>query len=402
MKQTVVGVFDRYESARHAATLLEDSGFGPDAVHVTDATSEDAALAPEHRDRGVMDSIRSFFAELFGSDGDADRDMSEYAEAVRRGGAVVKVDVEDEPKVDTARQVLQSAGAVNIDERVAEWREQGWSGTMSEDEFDRPREDGALGTHAAAGSSTVASDAGTIGMPVSSEPGTARSATRSETSMGERSLDAGREEVIPVVKEELEVGKRAVSSGGVRVYAHTVERPVQETLDLREEHAKVERRPVDRPASAADLDAFKDRTLEVREMAETPVVKKTARVVEEVVVGKKASQRQETVRDTVRNTEVEVDPLDKTRGAMLSSDDDLTAGYRSDWQRNYGTLGGTYDHYEPAYRYGHTLAGDTRYSGRRWEDIEPDVRSDWERQHPGSAWERFKAAVRHGWERVTD
>jgi uncharacterized protein (TIGR02271 family) len=393
MKQTVVGVFDRYESARHAATLLQDSGFGPDAVHVTDATSDDAALAPERGSGGMMDSIRSFFAEVFGSGRDSDAHLSEYAEAVRRGGAVVKVDVEDEPKVDTARQVLQSAGAVNIDERVAEWREQGWSGRMDEDEFERTRDDGALGTHASAGSSAVPSDAGTIGMPASATPGTARSSTR---------LDAGKDEVIPVVKEELEVGKRAQSGGGVRVYAHTVERPVQESLDLREEHAKVERRPVDRPASQVDLDAFKDRTVEVRETAETPVVKKTARVVEEVVVGKDATQRKETVRDTLRDTEVKVDRLSKEVGDMLHGGDDLDTRFRSDWERNYGALGGRYEDYEPAYRYGHTLSGDTRYAGRRWEDIEPDVRGDWERQHPGSAWERFKAAVRHGWERVTD
>ena len=398
MKQTVVGVFDRYESARHAATLLQDSGFGPDAVHLTDATGDDAALAPE-QGRGVMESIRSFFAEVFGSgresDGlDSDEHISQYAEAVRRGGAVVKVDVEEEPQVDTARQVLQSAGAVNIDERVAEWREQGWSGRMDEAEFQRTRDDGALGTHASAGSSSVPSDAGTIGMPASATPGAARSSTR---------LDAGKDEVIPVLKEELEVGKRAQSAGGVRVYAHTVERPVQESLDLREEHAKVERRPVDRPASQADLDAFKDRTVEVREMAETPVVKKTARVVEEVVVGKEATQRQQTVRDTLRDTEVKVDRLSKEVGDMLhGGSDDLDARFRSDWERNYGALGGSYEDYEPAYRYGHTLSGDTRYSGRRWEEIEPDVRSDWERQHPGSAWERFKAAVRHGWERVTD
>jgi hypothetical protein len=367
MKQTVVGVFDRYESARHAATLLQDSGFGADAVHVTDATSDDAAPAPEHGGRGMMESIRSFFAEIFGTGREPDEHISQYAEAVRRGGAVVKVDVEDEPKVDTARQVLQSAGAVNIDERVAEWRGQGWSGRMDEDEFGRMRDDGALGTHASAGSSAVPSDAGTIGMPASATPGTARSSTR---------VDAGRDEAIPVLKEELEVGKRAQSGGGVRVYAHTVERPVQESLDLREEHARVERRSVDRPASQADLDAFEERT--------------------------EATQRQETVRDALRDTEVEVDRLSKEVGDMLrGSDDDLGARFRSDWDRNYGALDGSYEDYEPAYRYGDALSGDSRYAGRRWEDIEPDVRSDWERQHPGSAWERFKAAVRHGWERMS-
>src|SRR5512146_1786566 len=100
MRQTVVGVFERYESARHAANLLHDSGFGEDAVHLTDG----GGTAPDEH-RGTWDSIRSFFAEVFGADRDADRMMSPYAEAVRRGCAVVKVDVDDadEPRVDRAR-----------------------------------------------------------------------------------------------------------------------------------------------------------------------------------------------------------------------------------------------------------------------------------------------------------
>jgi hypothetical protein len=121
-------------------------------------------------------------------------------------------------------------------------------------------------------------------------------------------------------------------------------------------------------------------------------------VVEEVRVGKTVEQRTEQVTDTVRSTEVEVEriPGTTTVGAF---DRDY---YRNDFNARFAAEGGRYEDYEPAYRYGHTLSGDTRYAGRRWEEIEPDVRSDWESRHPGSAWERFKAAVRHGWERVTD
>jgi stress response protein YsnF len=45
----------------------------------------------------------------------------------------------------------------------------------------------------------------------------------------------------------------------------------------------------------------------VRETAEEPVVAKTARVIEEVVVGKESTTRTETVNDTVRGTKVEVE-----------------------------------------------------------------------------------------------
>ncbi|MBA3598315.1 MAG: hemerythrin domain-containing protein [Methylibium sp.] len=73
-----------------------------------------------------MDGLRSFFAEIFGP-GDAHQHEAEYAEAVRRGAVVVKVDVQDETRLDIARETLQSAGAIDIEERVAEWREGGWA-----------------------------------------------------------------------------------------------------------------------------------------------------------------------------------------------------------------------------------------------------------------------------------
>jgi uncharacterized protein (TIGR02271 family) len=85
-----------------------------------------------------------------------------------------------------------------------------------------------------------------------------------------------------------------------------VETPVEERVALREEHVNVERRPVDRPVAAGD-DAFRERTIEATESAEKAVVSKEARVTEEVVVRKQAEERTETVSDTVRRTEVEVE-----------------------------------------------------------------------------------------------
>jgi uncharacterized protein (TIGR02271 family) len=85
-----------------------------------------------------------------------------------------------------------------------------------------------------------------------------------------------------------------------------VETPVQEQVMLRKEDVQVERRPVDRPMAAGD-DAFRERTIEATETSEEAVVSKEARVTEEVVVRKTAEERTETVRDTVRRTEVEVE-----------------------------------------------------------------------------------------------
>ena len=115
---------------------------------------------------------------------------------------------------------------------------------------------------------------------------------------------------LPVIEEQLQVGKRAVESGGVRVHSRVTEKPVEETVTLREEEVNVERRPANREVSQADMAAMRDGTIEVTEMAEQAVVAKQARVVGEVVISKDVTEREETVRDTVRRTDVEVEQLD--------------------------------------------------------------------------------------------
>jgi len=143
---------------------------------------------------------------------------------------------------------------------------------------------------------------------------TGRTAAGSTAQSGQtRDIKAGQTAAIPVVEEEINIGKREVERGGVRVRTEVQERPVQEQINLREEHVRVERRPVDRPASEADIRrAQQAGTIEVREKAEQAVVQKDARVVEEVRIGKEATERTETVRDTVRRTDVEVEDNTKT------------------------------------------------------------------------------------------
>jgi uncharacterized protein (TIGR02271 family) len=119
------------------------------------------------------------------------------------------------------------------------------------------------------------------------------------------------EVVLPVIEEQLAVGKRTVESGSAQVRTSVREVPVQESVNLREEHVTIERHKVDRPVENAPA-AFREGTIEVTTQAEVPVVSKEARVVEEVVVGKNITEHTETVRDTVKRTDVDVD---ETTGA---------------------------------------------------------------------------------------
>ena len=86
---------------------------------------------------------------------------------------------------------------------------------------------------------------------------------------------------------------------------------------------------------------------------------------------------------------------------VVSTFDDIVDDFRSDYQSRYAATGSTYEDFDPAYRYGHALASDSRYRGRSWDEIETEARAEWEQRHPRSAWERFKSAVRHAWARTT-
>ena len=112
------------------------------------------------------------------------------------------------------------------------------------------------------------------------------------------------------VEENVAVGKRKVLSGGVRVTTSVNERPVEETVTLREEQVEVERQPADRKLTPQEAKAaFQEKTVEMLGTSEELEVSKEARVVGEVALGKRVEEREEKVRDTVRRTNVEVEEI---------------------------------------------------------------------------------------------
>lgn len=120
------------------------------------------------------------------------------------------------------------------------------------------------------------------------------------------------EERIPVVEEELRIGKSQVIRGGVRVQSRVREVPVQEHVNLAEERIDVETRPANRRVSDEELSQaglLKDRIVEVTAMREEAVVTREAFVREEILVSKSYGQRTEEINETVRITEVETERL---------------------------------------------------------------------------------------------
>lgn len=119
------------------------------------------------------------------------------------------------------------------------------------------------------------------------------------------------EETVPVVEEQVSIGKRKVMRGGVRVTSKVTERPVEETLRLREEKVEVEQTSADRKLSPQEAEkAFAQKTVELAETAEEAVISKEARVVEEVSLRKSAAEREETVQAKARRTDVKVEELE--------------------------------------------------------------------------------------------
>lgn len=289
MMQTIVAAFDEPAAAQRAIDSLITGGFDRNAVHMqagystgstgksnnvgmsgttgmnspTGAVGGSASMSTSPaQHQGFLAGVENFFSNLFGDDHDttSTAQTGKYTEVVRRGSSVVAVDATSDTEAERATDILYEHGAINVDERASGWDQQGAVGTT-----------GALDTEGQA--------------------------------------------VMPVVQEELQVGKRTVERGGIRVVKRMTETPVSQMVTLREERAVIERRPVDRAATDADFTNFKDGTIEVRERSEEAVVGKTARVVEEVVVGKQVSEREQTVSDTVRRTDVEVENLETVKGS---------------------------------------------------------------------------------------
>jgi stress response protein YsnF len=126
------------------------------------------------------------------------------------------------------------------------------------------------------------------------------------------------EERIPVVEEQLVVGKREVARGGARLRSVSRDTQAEEEVALNQEIVDVESRPSERRLSDEEVESgglFKERVFEIAEMREEPVVTKVAVVREEVIVRKTVNERTETIRDTVRHTEVEVEDLAAPSGS---------------------------------------------------------------------------------------
>lgn len=172
MASTITAMFDSRAEAEAARDRLKGANVDADNVHVHDKSSSGYKEMgySTHRDRGMWESIKNAFLP--------DEDRHTYEEGVRRGGAVLTADVDDNG-VSEAVRLLEGAGSIDVDERASQWRSSGWE-------------------HRTGGSTPFGA----------------------------------------LAEEQLVVGRRAVSDGGGHVRSYVTETPLHEQIRLRKERER--------------------------------------------------------------------------------------------------------------------------------------------------------------------
>jgi uncharacterized protein (TIGR02271 family) len=284
MSRTVTALYDTRQEAEAARQRLS-SAVAIERINIIDKNSGSGGS-------GGSDgrSLNSLYM--------SDDDRHAYGEGLRRGGFLLCAEVHGGEDHERIVSLLEESSSVDLEERQQSWQKEGWAPYSGQ----------------SSGQSTGQSTGQSIGQP---------SGAQSATGGGfQGSGNVVQEEHIPIVEEELRVGKREVTRGGARVRSYVREVPVEEQVTLREEHVSVERRPVQQQQgvqATGNAEALlQNREIEMRETSEEAVVQKVAAVREEVVVRKTAEEHTEQVRDTVRHTEVEIDEGKGDRSAFGS------------------------------------------------------------------------------------
>ena len=259
-EETIVAMYDTPAHAAAAVQELKAANVPPNAIssHAQGGTAGGTTAAPA-REPG-------FWSSLFGGES---TDSAVYDRSLESGSTVVTVKVPEQHKSRVV-EILERHDPIDFDDRAASY------GTTQ--------------------TTTTTTAAAPLPQAAASQA-TARQVA-----------PATGDDTIKVMEERLTVGKRAVNNGGARVRSYVVETPVEEQVSLHSETVRIERHAVTdgRPVTDAD---FGERSVEMQASSEEAVVGKTARVVEEISLHKEASDRVETVRDTVRSTKVDVEQV---------------------------------------------------------------------------------------------
>jgi hypothetical protein len=368
MQHTLIAVFDNRSDAQEAMDELLASGFSSqevllsrgDATGATDSLtgSPNDEFTEERQDEGIGASIRHWFSDMFGTDNSVH--AQRYTEAVSRGHHVLTVTAADEPEVERAADIVERHGPMDIDEKAAEW-----AGGARIAHPESMRMSGAGGMQ-------QPSPLGEQSVHLNVQPGSIG---------GDRNLFQQQSLTDPTPMGS--TYQEPMGNGG-NLSSGTVGHSLQHTF---------------LQGSALEGSAIQSGSLQDTGMQGGSTAQGSSSSWQ-------GSQQRDTTGVSGSYTGDTGEPgIVKRSGVRVFSraattDDDY---YRSHWSSTYAGSGETYDDYAPAYGYGSDMARSENYRGRPWNDVEGELRSDWESRGTSgeTTWEKFKHAVRHGWERMT-
>jgi len=393
MQHTLVAVFDNRSDAQNAMDELLASGYARTDVNVSsadatqsDSLSGDASRLDETHEEGIGASIKHFFTGLFGSDNDTH--VSRYADVVSRGHHVLTVTTQSEPEVERAADVIERFGPIDIDERHDL---SGSAASLGASAY-QPQSSSSLSgaSMQSASSSSSSASSSSVSQQSALPPGTEPGALQNRR---DDNLYFGTQEMNDTAPRDMtfqETQSRSLQSGNL---ADDEGRDLGAT------------RSVQGAGSGSTQSSIQGGTLQgTASLQGSNDASLGGTAYTSGSMQRDLSQPGDAPGSTVRSgMRVYSRPLDQgstaSGASRLNSDDE----WRRDWDSNYSSLGGSFDDYAPAYRYGNEMRNSDQYKNRDWSDIESDLKSNWESRNTGgpSTWEKMKAAVRHGWDKIT-
>ena len=428
MRHTLVAVFDNRSDAQKALDELLASGFARTDASLSSAdptgqsnsvTGENELQAGTHEE-GFGASIKHFFTGLFGSD--TSEHAMKYAGAVTRGHHVLTLSTESEPEVERAADIIERFGPVDIDERHDQWtREAGAGSTYATGAASsglqgagslsaQSAQSAGPGVAAGSGSASIGSSSGASagsyqGTPPGTEPGALQF-----SSDGDRNYFGTQNINDPVPKgttyeEPLGASMQAGGSLDSAVGGNTLSGTQSSSQNPATGTSRQSALGGSQSGSLSQGGESLQGTASIPGSDDTSLGGTAVLASGSGSLQRDSGQSGSQQRDLGSRGNVRVFSHDAgsatnraASGAGASYDDP----YRSHWDDNYSSLGGSYDDYAPAYRYGSDARSNDKYRDRNWDDVESDLKTDWESRNPGaSTWDKFKAAVRHGWDKIT-
>lgn len=258
MSYTIVGLFNIRNQAQAAIRELTQRGFIPENIDIVNKDGGNSSAVSE--EVIITESVGNFLQSLFGND----KRNAAYANAAANTDCIVTIHVDDQERAREVAFVLDKNGAIDIDSAAS---------------IQNPE------------------NVGKTNHEMTASPG---------------SNHLQESSTIPVIEEQLQIDKRVIETGGIRVKSRIIEKPIEENVRLRNQFVIVNRRSVNREVINDDLSNFREGEIELLELAEVPVISKHARVVEEIEISNQVTEYDEVVHGTLRSTDVEIEQLTST------------------------------------------------------------------------------------------